>query len=772
MEWTELKARLTDYNNTLTKCNFEGAVTTSMPRTFLLGNGDLAVISNGTKTMKEYLLAKGDFWSCGNLKTNAVMNEHPKRVTSLPIGSIQINALSCADTFSESLDITTAKLTSVYDDITVECFCFSDNNVILLRLTSETARTVKFSLKTNDNQKKYPAHAFLRDGKAYLTRSSANFAKRNPLSWKSEVALTACSAALGTPKISGSHVTYTIDLPENTAVDIFVAVGGGGKTYDHTGTLQQEEPCAQANALLNGLSWDAAFARHSAWWQEYWMKSYVFVSDFEMEQYYYGSLYLMACCSRDGKLSPGLYGNFITTDNPRWNGDYHMNYNFIAPFYGMYKANRADFAKPMKDPMLAFIDEGKRRAKKDLKKISRAYICGKRGEFPGRKDLRHGIQNAVLYPVALGPYGTYAWSQNGGYLSQMNDCAFTCMGLTAYYFYTLDKNYLQEIQELLLLNVNFFRAWREKEMLTNGNYRYNLWSGAHEGTLELNSPHVIASIKNILACLLDGAERGFLEMSAETVRDLQDFYTHLPAYPLKKYRHKTLPNAEETEIVSLGEKGVVYYENHATVALEFIHPGEDMHFNSDPKLKQAACNVVSLHKRVNADIFRQINNLPKIFIHAIRAGYDPEAIIAEFKNLYAHDFVYNYSVRDFNETHGIEKAGGIEFINSMLLDSDMHTVKVFPNFPKDRDAQFYNMLAHGAFSVSAAQSAAHGVEYVEISSLVQETISIVNPFENALVTDERGNRITPVCTQTDFGEVLSFKAVPKQVYRITGAITG
>lgn len=759
MEWEKLKKCLSEYNTVLTKCDFKEAVTTSMPRTYLLGNGDIAVISSGNKTTKEYLLAKGDFWSCGSLKKDAVMNEHPKRVTSLPIGKIQIKNLSTVKSFSESIDITTATLTSVYDDVTVTAFCYSDDNAILLRLLSKTDRAVEFSIKTNDNRRQYPARTVERNGEFYVTRKSANYAKLNPLAWTSEVAVTSRGKDLSNPIVKGSKVAFSVQLHKNEPCDIFVGIGGGGKVYNYNGTLQKVEPCEQADCVLKEIDFDAVFKNHCKWWENYWTRSYMFVSDFEMEQYYYGSLYIMACTSRDGKLAPGLYGNFITTDKPRWNGDFHMNYNFIAPFYGMYKANRAEFAKPLKDPIIDFIPEGKRRAKKDLMKISSKYIKGK-GDFPGRKDLHSGIDNAVLYPVALGPYGVYAWNQGGGYLSQMNDCAFTCMGLTAYYFYTLDCKYLNEIAELLLLNVNFFKAWSEKEDLPNGSYRYNFWSGAHEGTLEMNSPLVTASIKNILACLLDGAERKYLDLPKEKVAELREFFEHLPAYPVKKYRRTV--SSDETKVISLGEKGRVFLEGAATVALEFIHPGEDMNFNTDPEIKEAARNVVSLHKSTDSEIFRQVNNLPKIFIHAIRADYDPNAIIAEFKNLYNKDFVYNYSVRDHNETHGIEKAGGIEFINSMLLDSDMKTVKVFPNFPKERGGEFYKMLARGAFEVSSRYTPENGVEFVEISSLVQDEISLVNPFENAVVKDEGGNAVP----FEDKNGVITFKANHREVYRV------
>ena len=764
MEWSQLKERLSAYQHTITECCFEEAVTSSMPRTFLLGNGDIALVSSGKEGEKEYLLAKGDFWSCGDLKTDAVMEQNPRRVTPLTIGRMQIKGLPETEDFEETLDLSDALLKTRYGAVTIRCFCYSQENVVVLRLVSRERRRVEFCITMKDDVPEYPAQVLWKDGNCCLTRTSANFAEENPLSWTSRVAVTARCADFSEPEASGSSVSYGLMLEKDCPVDILVALGGGGRTYDYRGNLKMDqEPWEQAADLLRGFLPDLAFQKHRDWWRDYWMKSYVFLSDFKLEEFYYGSLYLMACCSRENKLSPGLYGNFITTDYPKWNGDFHMNYNFIAPFYGMYKANRPEFARPLKDPMLDFIPEGERRAREDLEKVSPAYIRGgllNGQRFPGREDLWQGIENAVLYPVALGPYGAYTWNEDGGYLSQMNDCAFTCMGLTAYYFYTLDREYLQEIEKLLRMNVNFFLAWREKETFVDGSYRYNLWSGAHEETMELNSPHVLASIKNILSCLLDGVRRGFLKIPEKDVLVMEDFYEHLPEYPRVKYRHPGFPEGEELEIIALGEKGAVFQENAATVALEFIHPGEDMHFASDEKVKEAARNVVELHRRINGEIFRQVNNLPKIFVHGVRAGYDAEELMEEFKKVLERDFVYNYSVRDFGNAHGIEKAGAMEFIGSMLLDSDMETVKVFPNFPKDRDAEFCCLLARGAFLVSAAYSGSQGVvKYVEITSLVQERISLVNPFRNPSVRDEKGEEVSFVPQyQAGVGAVLSFTA--------------
>lgn len=749
MDWERCRAKLKTFNHSIRRPSFVNAVTVSMPRTFLLGNGDLALISSGGKRRKEYLIGKNDFWSCGDLKTNSVMKFNPKRVTPLTVGSIVIDGLTSHE-FREEIDITTGVLTDFYDGVKIQCQCASNDNIVIFTLESDSGKELTFQIKAKSDVSEYPANVFSTDGKYFVERSSANFAKDDDNSWTSIVSMAASSSSQNFAFCSQNDhsVSYKISLSPGEKVTVCVALGGGGKTLDCNDHYLTEKPSAQAEKLLEKADTEQKIAdlihQTNAWWREYWSRSYVELSDFEMEKYYYTSLYLMACCSRPDKLAPGIFGNFITTDNPKWNGDYHLNYNYIAPFYGMYAANRADFARSLADPMIDYIPQGKTRAKNDLRLVCKAYIDGgvvNNITFKGRSDLTDGIDDAILYPVALGPFGVHTWSENGGYLSQMNDAAFTAMGVTAYYFYTLDWDYLNHIREFLELNVNFFLKWREKETFKDGSYRYNIWSGAHEETFEMNSAGVIASIKNILECLLDGVNRGYIDADQESVDLWSDFYHHLPEPAIKHFsrRKKFGFKKAEANIIALGEKGVIYTDNSATVPLEFIHPGECMTFYSDEKIKQALRNLIDMDKTLNHDIFRQINNLPKIFIHAVRCGYDVQKVYREFKRLYKRDFMVNYSVKDYNNTHGIEKAGGIEFINCMLLTSDMETVKVIPNWLQDRDALFENMRARGAFLVSSKYCAeSRAVEYIKIKSLVQNRIGIVLPFANASITDEKG----------------------------------
>jgi hypothetical protein len=72
----------------------------------------------------------------------------------------------------------------------------------------------------------------------------------------------------------------------------------------------------------------------------------------------------MASCSRDKDFPPSIFGTWITREQPWWLGDYHLNYNHMAPYYALYSANRIEQADPYYAPLLAGIASAQKGHKK------------------------------------------------------------------------------------------------------------------------------------------------------------------------------------------------------------------------------------------------------------------------------------------------------------------------------------------------------------------------------------------------------------------------
>lgn len=674
--------------------------------------------------------------------------------------------------FSEKLDITDGRLESNMEmagiPVTLSSWISATENILVTEVTSrgQAALNLESALWVKSDLEGFPLDTGVDGDAVWASKKTVNFVEnQNPKSWTSEVVLK--SKVLGTSatatKNSKTESGLSFVLEPGETVQIVTAIGGGGQNFDSAGVRQGMEPQMEAGDLLerfqNSDDLSALKVLNDEWWKDYWLKSFIDIGDEQLHRYYYGSLYYMACSSREDTLASGLYGIWTTTDGAMWNGDYHMNYNFIAPFYGMHSSNRSEFAKSLKDPLLAFMEEGKQRAKTDLANIYGAYINGgnqpgengtvvNNGKFDGRPDLLEGIDDGVLYPVALGPWGSYAWGgKAGGYLTQVYNAGFSAQGLTAYYNYTKDGDYLKEVYPFLLANANFYEKWCEKEDLGNGKYRYNIWSGAHEGTFDLNAGTAIGTVKNILECLIDGTNDGNIFPPAEKLAVWKDMYDNFAEYPIQNFIPQ--PGADFTfdkPYIPLSEVGVKLRNGEANVALEFIAPSQQLGFDSDPELREAARNSIELKEKANGNMWFQINDTPKVYLQAMRCGYNPQYVKDKFKALLDRSMRENFVIQD--GYHGIEKAGAIEFINNMLLQSDKGIIKLFPNWTGE-DASFTRLRERGAFLLSSSMTEGK-VDYVEITSEKGGMVKLVQPWEHAIikVVDQNGKEIGFKTSQT------------------------
>jgi hypothetical protein len=101
-------------------------------------------------------------------------------------------------------------------------------------------------------------------------------------------------------------------------------------------------------------------AAADSWWAVLWAKSSISLPAWpEVEAAWYGAQYALACTSAttasDDIPAPGLYGVWVTVDGPNWHGDYTLDYNYAAPFYGAFASNRPEQAEAYWAPVLAWL---------------------------------------------------------------------------------------------------------------------------------------------------------------------------------------------------------------------------------------------------------------------------------------------------------------------------------------------------------------------------------------------------------------------------------
>ena len=102
-------------------------------------------------------------------------------------------------------------------------------------------------------------------------------------------------------------------------------------------------------------------AGHKAWWADFWSKSGVELPGNEdLELYWYAGIYATACCMGNREFPPGLWGAYSTADGMGWFGDYHLNYNYQAPFYALTASNHPELLACYMAPLNEFLPRAKR----------------------------------------------------------------------------------------------------------------------------------------------------------------------------------------------------------------------------------------------------------------------------------------------------------------------------------------------------------------------------------------------------------------------------
>ena len=753
--WTEID-HVTGNTSSVTSCVLEEAVSARYVRIdFIQGEQD----SNVRGRIAEFEL---------------FANASDKSI----LGGEEDGAHSSGD-FEEKQDIVSGDLTTKMTlggvPLIMDTWLSATENLMITKISSDGSQPVDLDASVwtkADGSSNFPNASGITEDKnaVWASRSTYNAAKNRTDSWTSEAVI--CAELVGkeeyeTKQNGNASASLEFTLNPKETVYLVTAVGGGGQTYNHRDELQTEEPLKEASSLAETYAEADKIAElreaHEAWWKDYWMKSYIDIGDEEYHRYYYGSLYYMGCTARKDTLAPGLYGIWVTGDDAKWNHDFHLNYNYMAPFYGMYSSNRAEGAYSLTQPILDYMPKAEKAAKEQLRDVNAWYV-------DSRADLAEGIDGGVLYPVGLAPWGQISWEAESSekYLSQTINAPFAATVFISYFNYTQDEEFLTERAYPFVEKVaRFYEQWCEKEYKENGEYQYNLYDAPHEGEefFAKNSGTTIGAVMNVYEFLIDNFEV-LKEKAGATEEQLavwKDLYEHMAPVPVREYSTGSF----QKKVFALAETGMILRPESASVELEFIHPGERLSFDSDPELLEIARNTVEAKEAANWENWSNDNNTPKIYTHAIRAGFDPAYIMEKFRCFNIQDKMKkNFTIHDGN--HGIEKAGGIEFINNMLLQSSGGILKVFPNWT-GADARFRNLREKGAYLVSAEMSGGD-VQWMEVVSETGKDVTIVAPWKNVRVVDQDGNIVKTKAGRTKNTEeaTVTFQAKAGETYRLTG----
>lgn len=714
--------RLRLFNPCWTNDQFGTSFSQTLPTAALLGNGSLGVVNGGEGSCKRFVLTRGDLWSCGKLQ-NGFAGIASSEIMPISFCDLEIECQNPAMRYIDRLDIASATLETrgLFGGaaMRLRSYVASTEDIVLIEGVSSRNTIWNVRLRAHDEVQGFPCDALVMKDGIGIARHTIDNTNGDKRGWTTNA--TAVLRVLGGEIFHSSAVRASEAMAK---VKLFA-----GKPFALA--IMPSRECKIDWKRIDNLR-----QRHCAWWKEWWTRSTIAIGDEELERYYFGSLYLLGSGARQGKFPPGLYGIWQTTDSPLWHNDFHLNYNYIAPFFGCYAANRPEIAETLPEPLIDYLPRAEINAREKLQKLDWCRHSRGKEHKPyvrNRTDLKDGIGNAALFPVGLGPWGVSS-EGDGEYWSQTLNGPYQASAFCTYWEYTRDRKYLKKIWPLLDKVANFYMKWCEREELPDGAHRYVLWdSWCEGGGLMKNCGQTLGAVRHIFETLSGAA--GILEELKIKVPDeklalWRDYAENLSPLPTGLANI----NGEERRIFSTVETpdDRAVYTGGGGFELEPLNVGDAFSFDSTDEMRAIAVNTILAKLSFGEEtVWGGINQTPKLFTTAIRAGFPAKKAIAAFKKYQLAKYgEKNFTLHD--KYHGFEKPGAIEFINSMLLQSDHGYVKVFPNWTGE-DASFENLRAKGAFIISSEFKSGK-VLWIRATSSAGGRLRLVNPWGDTRTT--------------------------------------
>lgn len=687
----------------------------------LLGNGNLGVVISGAPEAQRFWLSKNNFWR---------MRDGHREGGPRLFGGLEINipALAGGSYLIEQ---------QLFPATTTARFSKGESTVVMRSLVAATADVLLIELTVEGKPVEVETRMWAAPGRG----SKEELGRKNGVLWAAkafpdEKIPTAAAAALTIlggkpawpelepykeevipnpppkhppPPTPKSQPGPKFTLQPGEKVSLLVEVQSSFDARNPLAAVQESAAGMNADLISKLL------AAHTQWWREFWSKSLIEIGDPLLEQRYYLSNYLLGCTSRNTDFPPGLFGVWVTDDDPRWAGDYHLNYNYQAAFYGLYSSNHLEQAATYHAPVLAFMERGRFYAKK---------LLGLRG---------------VYYPVGIGPMGiepslranlnNAAYQEGGCFMGQKCNAAYAVTPMSMHWYHSYDPNYAKVVYPFVLEVASFWEDYlkfeEDRYVIENDSIQEN--SGP-----DFNSIMSLGLVRNVFETVLDMS----IELDADKERQekWRHILQHLSTFP-------TLAKDKAT-VFRDSEKGTEWSADN-TCSLQHIYPAGALGPDSDPQLLEISRNTIRIMNR-----WKDANGMSSIYPAAARVGYDPAIILQELRDMIQTKGGINGLTTSTPEA--VENCSIVpNTINEMLCMSHGHVLRLFQTWPKDKDARFSNLRAWGAFLVSAELKGGE-VQYVDIVSERGRKCTIQNPWPGHDVKITRDDGKTEMASGTRF----------------------
>ena len=619
-----------------------GGAVYKIPAGAMCGNGDLAVVFDNDEKDIVIHISKCDFWK---FTPGAHKDGGIKTVGNLRIENIDLEQYNIKQYFDKGL------LQCEFGNTKIELFVAPENLVCFEIKSSETGKYHGVTINLPDTCDSVNTCCEDNGIKCFSRKFCGENVER-------ESAVAVCLKEISSDTADGVKTTrYCISVVTN---------------------FDEEDYINKSFEMVSACDYDAHKAKTQEKWDKFFSASKVTLQDKEIEKFYNSSLYHLAGCMGNREFPPGLFGNFITDDFFPWAGDYHMNYNYEAPYYCIFSANHPELF----DGYMVPVNE----MKAEAKRMAQLFGC-----------------EGYAFPVSFGPKALDVYSQANCkehgilFLGQKSHAAYACVIPIMHWFATYDKDYALKNYYDFVLNTAKF--WEDYLVKKNGRYIIK-GDAAHEipyyrgkdfkyithfGQVNtVNAINSLGLVKLLFKAVYDMAKE--LGLNAEKYALWEDIIGNLSDFPTFIKKGK--------KCFRYSDFGIRWRDDN-TVGLQHIYPASQIGFNSGEKLLKIARNTYFINDR------RLDDNGSNSYLPAgARIGVDPDFLIEGI-----HQNIKEFALPNRLFRH---HGGGIEHlttipatINEMLMQSYEGVIRLFPCWNKKSDASFQNLRADGAFLVSA-----------------------------------------------------------------------
>jgi hypothetical protein len=506
-------------------------------------------------------------------------------------------------------------------------------------------------------------------------------------------------------------------------------------TYSSTNSLRGEAAVAVTTSRDRSLtpapkkSHDAYRAATLAAAKEYWTKSgVVFPDDKFLEDLWYATYHARRCILKGGTVPPGLFLPSTISDYSRWCGDWHANYNMQSIYWGDFTANRLDNAEAFFSCVDFFVPIGR--------KIAKEYY-GCRGIFfqlegfpVEAEDDHHGTLPLGRMAYMTGWMMTRYWE---------------------YYQYTRDKAWLAQkgypmIKDCALFYLDFLKKAPHPDLPSNLNDgKYHAFpsvageSGFKKPMDLCDQSQVIRHARYCLWAAVEASQALGIDESLRTEwKDRLDNLAHNNASKLEPYnRHCYLCCPPE----------------HNSTGIPYKEPEWD--WQGDPYVRHS--NDL---RYLGITHWWKIGN-----VRGAGTTFKPSRDFPAWRATLEtwtrpNGLVMGMNIQEYGRVAWTESLSCMAPFQEMMLQSWDGAIRLFPCWPRDRDAAFNGWRAHGAFIVSAMFKDGK-ISDVRIESEKGEDCLV---HGNWTVTSANGEKVKT--DRDEFGR-LRFKTTAGIVYKLS-----